>query len=80
MWLPKKYIEEGTGEYVQGVEVDENYDGVVPDGFDVIDLPKAKYLMFVSQPFEEENYEIAIEEVMRAWQNYNPAVLGYKWD
>lgn len=80
MWLPKKYIKENTGEYVQGVEVDENYGGVIPDGFDVIDLPKAKYLMFVSQPFEEEDFESAIEEVMRAWRNYNPAVLGYAWD
>ena len=36
MWLPKQYIESGTSEYVQGVEVASNYDGIVPDGLGVI--------------------------------------------
>jgi len=41
----------GTSEYVQGVEVPVDYDGIIPDGFDVIELPAAKYLMFQGEPF-----------------------------
>ena len=46
MWLPEKYRELNTSEYVQGVEVTMDHTGIIPDGFDVITLPAAKYLMF----------------------------------
>lgn len=46
MWLPEKYREASTSEYVQGVEVTMDYTGIIPDEFDVITLPAAKYLMF----------------------------------
>jgi AraC family transcriptional regulator len=39
--LPEKYRKPGTSEYVQGVEVALDYNGAVPDGFDVIELPAA---------------------------------------
>ena len=55
LWLPQRYRKPGTSEYVQGVEVAADYDGPVPDGFDVIDLPAAAYLMFQSEPFPEED-------------------------
>ena len=38
----QEYIKPGTGEYVQGVEVPEDYNGEIPDGFDVIELPAAQ--------------------------------------
>ena len=40
MWLPFKYIKEGTSTYVQGAEVNLDYDGVIPEGFDVINCRK----------------------------------------
>ena len=80
LWLPKKYIKAGTSEYVQGVEVAKDYSGEVPDGFDVIELPKCKYIMFQGEPFEEEDFCEAIEEVWSAVKKYNPTVIGYKWD
>jgi AraC family transcriptional regulator len=80
LWLPSAYIKPGTSEYVQGVEVPTDYDGVVPDGFDVISFPASKYLMFQGEPFEEENYCEAIEQIQTAEQNYDPAVMGYTWD
>lgn len=79
-WLPEKYKTENTSEYVQGVEVSTDYDGVVPDGFDVIELPKCKYLMFQGEPFEEKDFGLAIEEVQKAINNYNPSVVGYGWN
>jgi len=80
LWLPAKLIAPGTSEYVQGVEVPVTYDGVVPDGFDVIVLPAAKYLMFKGEPFDEEDYCKAIEDVQTAISKYDPAVVGAQWD
>lgn len=80
LWLPSKYHKPGTSEYVQGVEVSSNYNGEVPDGFDVIELPAAKYLMFQGEPFKEENHGTAIEEIRSAIQKYNPEIIGYSWD
>ena len=63
MWLPPKYKKPDTSTYVQGVEVETDYMGVVPEGFDTIRLPEADYLMFQGQPFREEDYCEAIRTV-----------------
>ena len=80
LWLPEKYRKSGTSEYVQGVEVPMDYAGQIPEGFDVITLPAAKYLMFQGAPFEEEHYCEAIEAVQQAMNQYDPSVIGYGWD
>jgi AraC family transcriptional regulator len=80
LWLPAKYIAPGTSEYVQGVEVPVTYDGVVPEGFDVIALPGARYLMFKGEPFAEEDYCKAIDDVQTAIGKYDPAVIDAQWD
>lgn len=80
LWLPDAYRKSGTSEYVQGVEVPTDYNGVTPEGFDLIELPAAKYLMFQGEPFAEEDYCIAIEEVKTAIEKYAPAAIGYQWD
>ena len=80
LWLPKKYIKEGSSEYVQGVEVPVDYDGVVPEGFDVITLPKAKYLVFQGEPFAEEDYCDAIYAVQNSITKYKPEIINFKWD
>ena len=79
MWLPAVY-RAGGSEYVQGVEVPTESDGPVPEGFDVIELPAATYLMFQSEPFAEEDYCAAIESLQAAMDKYDPAVIGYRWD
>ena len=80
LWLPSEYILPGTSEYVQGVEVACDYSGQIPDGFDVIELPKCKYLMFQGEPFEEENFEEAISDIWGAIEKYDPSIIGYDWD
>ena len=80
LWLPKKHIIAGTSEYVQGVEVAADYSGEIPEGFNIIDLPKCKYIMFQGEPFEEENFGEAIQQVWDAIKKYNPEVIGYDWD
>ncbi|WP_283608950.1 AraC family transcriptional regulator [Faecalispora anaeroviscerum] len=80
LWLPKSYIKPDTSEYVQGVEVATDYADIIPDGFDVINLPACKYLMFQGEPFAEEDYCEAIEQVWEAIKKYDPTVIGYTWD
>ena len=80
LWLPRKYISTGTSEYVQGVEVAMDYSGEIPEGFDVIELPKCKYIMFQGEPFEEENFGEAIGQMWDAIKKYNPQAIGYEWD
>lgn len=46
LWLPEKIILPNTSEYVQGAEVPCDYTDEIPDEFDIITLPAAKYLMF----------------------------------
>ena len=80
LWLPEQYKLPETSTYVQGVEVAEDYDGVIPEGFEVITLPEADYLMFQGEPFDEEDYCDAIFAVQTAMDRYEPAVIGYCWD
>ena len=80
LWLPEKYRKSGTSKYVQGVETALDFDGQIPDGFDIVELPPAKYLMFQGEPFAEENYCEAIEAVQKSMDRYDPSVIGYKWD
>lgn len=80
LWLPEKYINPNTSAYVQDVEVAEDYSGIIPEGFDIIFLPAAEYLMFQGEPFEEEDYCEAICAVRQAIDRYQPSVIGYEWD
>ena len=80
MWLPAQYKKPNTSTYVQGVEVETDYLGAIPEGFDVIHLPEAEYLLFQGQPFQEEDYCEAIQAVRQAVEQFNPTPMGYVWD
>ena len=80
LFLPEALCQPKENSYVQGCEVDLNYDGIIPEGFEIIELPAADYLMFQGEPFEEENFEKAIQEIWDAEKKYDPSVIGYHWD
>ena len=80
LWLPEQYKKPGTSTYVQGVEGLTDYTGPVSEGFDVIELPTADYLMFQGEPFAEEDYCDAISAVQQAMNGYDPDIIGYCWD
>ena len=80
LWLPAAYKKPNTSTYVQGVEVEPDYDGAIPEGFDVITLPEAEYLSFQGEPFREEDYCDAISAVQSSMQKYDPSLIGYEWD
>lgn len=79
MWLPKKLIKPGTSEYVQGVEVALDYDNDIPEGFEIIELEPCKIMIFQGEPFEDEDFEEAIMDVMRSIKKYKPDLYGFKW-
>lgn len=80
LWLPEAYQKPGTSVYVQGVEVDFDYSGTIPEGFDLISLPEAEYLAVQGEPFKEEDYAQAILSVQYSLEHYDPAIIGYEWD
>lgn len=80
LWLPEQYKKPNTSTYVQGIEVESDYDGLIPQGFEVITLPYAEYLVFQGEPFKEENYSEAILGVQHAMNRYDPSIIGYEWD
>lgn len=79
MWLPAKMIKPGTSEYVQGVEVPEDYDMEVPEGFEIIDLPPCRLMVFQGEPYEDGHFEEAIGGLWEAIDKYNPEIYGYEW-
>ena len=80
LWLPEHLRKPIENEYVQGVEVGLDYSGIIPEGFEMIELPASTYLLFRGEPFEEENYGDAISEIWNAEKKYNPEFIGYEWD
>lgn len=80
LWLPDKYRLPGTSAYVQGVEMPLSDDAPVPEGFDVLTLPAAQYLLFQGPPFAEEDFAQTIGDHWQYMDNFNPATLGYTWD
>lgn len=80
LWLPPSYCPPNTSTYVQGVEIEATSEPVIPDGFERIELPAAKYLMFQGEPFEEEDYCEAIEALQDSMNQYDPSIIGFQWD
>lgn len=79
LWLPETLRIPGTSIYAQGVEVPADYSGVVPEGFELIDLPPCKMMIFQGQPFEDEKFEAAIGELWAVIKDYNPEIYGFAW-
>ena len=79
MWLPNGMIKPGTSAYVQGVEVPADYSGEVPDGFELMDLPSCKVMVFQGEPYDDSRFQEAIGEVWEVMKRYNPEVYGFEW-
>lgn len=75
-WLPDHLISPGTSMYVQGVEVPSDYNNVVPEGFDLIDLDPCKVMIFQGQPYDDDLYESVIVGMMEAMDGFDPSLYG----
>ncbi len=79
MWLPDSMIKPGTSKYVQGVEMAADYNGPVPQGYEIMDLPPCKMMVFQGQPFDDEKFEDAIGDLWEVMKKYDPKVYGFEW-
>lgn len=79
MWLPNHLIKEGTSKYVQGVELPLDFDKPIPEGYDLIELPPCKIIVFQGEPYDDENFMDEISSVWKAIENYNPELYGFEW-
>lgn len=79
MWLPEKLIKDNTSVYVQGVEVSDNYQGDIPDGFEIIDLDPCEMMVFQGEPYDDEAFHENIGLVEAMIEKFNPAIYGYEW-
>lgn len=79
MWLPDHLIIDGTSQYVQGVEVPVDYSGKVPQGYNIIELPPCKMMVFQGQPYDDEIFEAAIQELWDVIKEYDPHIYGFEW-
>lgn len=79
MWLPATLRPPETSEYVQGVEVAEDFSDSVPEGFEVTDLPACKMMVFQGPPFEDKDFSHAIESLWDVIKSYKPELYGFTW-
>lgn len=79
MWLPENLIKPGTSVYAQGVEVSMDYAGPVPEGFEIIELKPCKMMIFQGQPYDDEKFEDAIDEIWELMKSYDPKLYGFEW-
>ena len=79
MWLSDYMIRKGTSKYVQGVEVPQDYAGKIPEGFEIIDLPPCKMMVFQGEPYDDEKFEEAITDLWEVMKKYNPQIYGFEW-
>lgn len=79
LWLPNRFRAPGTSEYVQGVEVAVDYREPLPEGFELMELPACKMLVFQGPPFEEKDFEEAIQTLWDVMNSYHPETYGYRW-
>ena len=79
MWLPDYLIKENTSKYVQGVELPLDYNNEIPEGFEIIELPPCKMMVFQGEPYDDENFMNEISNVWESIENYNPEIYGFQW-
>jgi len=79
MWMPDNLRPKDTSYYTQGVEVPSGYAGEIPEGFEIIELPECKMLIFQGPPYDDEKFQEAISELWEQTADYNPQIHGYEW-
>ena len=62
-----------------GVEVDATWEGTPPEGFEVLDLPPCRMMLFQGEPFADEDFDAAIKRVWAAIERYRPELHGFVW-
>ena len=80
VWLPKAMRLTEKGVYAHAVEVPTDYFGDIPEGFDLLELPPCKYMIFQGEPYDDEKYGEAVGACMANIEKFDPKVYGYAFD
>lgn len=80
MWLSEHLRQKDTSIYVQGVEVPEDYQGIIPEGFELLDLPATKLIIFQGEPYDDDHFRIEVGSMMERINDYNPEIYGFEYD
>lgn len=67
--------------YFYGFGVPKDYDGIIPDGFEMRNVPASDYMVFFHPPFDylKDCSEVMSRVENLAW-NFDPAEKGWKWN
>ena len=79
MWLPRHLIKDGTSQYVQGVEVPLDYSNSIPEGYEIIELPPCKMMVFQGEPYEDVDFMSEITDLWETIAKYDPTLYGFEW-
>ncbi len=74
--------ENGSRKYFYGLGVDTNYNGIIPEGFELRgEFEGCYYIVFNHPPFDylSDNVEVMRRVEELAW-NFDPKTIGYKWN
>lgn len=73
--------ENGKRGYFYGFGVPIDYDGRIPEGFSVREIPGSYYYVFYHPTFDylHDNGEVMTKVEQLAW-NYDPMTKGYEWN
>ena len=73
--------ENGERRYFYGTGVPANYDGEIPDGFEIREIPESYYLVFCYPPFDylKDNGEVMGKVEKLAWNYDIKAYRGGEW-
>ena len=75
------FYENGEKGYFYGFGVPEDYEGIIPEGFEIRTIPASDYMVFFHPPFDylKDNGEVMKRVEELAW-NYQPETNGYEWN
>ena len=79
MWLPDNMHPAGTGVYAQGIELPADYNGEIPEGFEIIDLSPCKMLVFQGESYDDDEFEKEIAALWERIEKFNPEVYGFEY-
>jgi len=84
IWLPVNMRKPGTSEYCMAREMALDFTGTIPNGFEIIELPPCKYMVFHGEPYDEavvghEYYQTAVGIIQNAIKRYDPKHFGWDW-
>lgn len=78
--LPAFLQKQGKSPIAAGIEVPAEYDGAIPQGYEIKKLSACDMMVFQSEPYEnEEDFCTAIETVSAAIGRYRPERYGYRF-